>query len=770
MSIPIQGEKVNGERSGRRGRCRAESGYILMLSLMIMLTLTVIAVGFVTNVTLETSIVRNYRINMDSLNAAEAGLEVAMIVTHEEISSSLEPYSGTKRNTYRGENVTKYGYPFEVLFEDLDGNEVKYRVIPENPDPQKNRFLYKTRMSCQEILHYAYPYMIEVVSRPLDSSGGEEYLKRQIRILETPLVQYFIFYDDDLPWHPGPEMNSWGRVHTNGNIWLCPDPSGGIWIKNYTSDGERVQHFVTASGVIYQDRVLGPNPYWTRGGHVYVRVYNLTTSTEGKCIHDGSHPNCDYIEVDTDINTSNADVQIDRFTDPNDCSYVMVGAPKSPTLSFNSLFRNGFYERKARAPERSEYFGITIVIEAGGGATWPPHATTDHTGTIHIYAATKDFAYDYQNYPDGVKIEDVTDQVFNAGDIGETGANPLAPGHAKDGTIVFSPETVNHPLTPGIKFPASEITADYPVYLERNDQRQDMRGVALTTINLKKLEKWFYDCYLDEQYDNNPGNQTVDKFVTDELTGNPTKLLIYVSRTPTAAEVPGWAGYTENGGPPYPYYDNPSSQVLQAIKIWKSDELVCPTTVATDNPVYLVGDFNVISRKGCAIVGDLVNLLSNDWTSKNYTKTGGRPPAVNTIAMDAPGPGNPTSYNAAFFSGRDDLGLFEINGGPRDDETEGIHNLLAFHEDWSANSETSKINGCLVNLWFTRQALGFFDCCGSNTGDVYNPPRRAYGWDPGYMDASYWPPYCPSAYGVERVGWFEGTDFSDEFVWDPTKQ
>jgi hypothetical protein len=420
MNRPTRTETAKGEAPGGTSRRRNNRGYILMLSLMIMLTLTVIAIGFVTNVTLETAIVRNYRLNMDSLNAAEAGLEAAMMVTHEEISSSLEPYSGTKSNMYRSENVTKYGYPFEVLFDDLDGNEVRYRVIPDNPDPQKNRFLYKTRVSCQEILHYAYPYTIEVVSRPLEGSTGEEYLKRQIRILETPLVQYFIFYDKDLPWHPGPEMVSWGRVHTNGNIWFCPESTGGIWVKNFTSAGEQVQHFITASGVIYQDRVLGPNPYWTRGGHIYVRVYNLTTSTEGKCVHDASHPSCDYVEVDTDINTSNADVQIGRFTDSNSCSYVMVGAPKSPALSFNSLFRNGFYERKARAPERSEYFGIAIVIEGGGGATWPPHATTDHTGTIHIYAATKDFAYDYQSYTDGVKIEDVTEQVFKAGDIGES--------------------------------------------------------------------------------------------------------------------------------------------------------------------------------------------------------------------------------------------------------------------------------------------------------------------------------------------------------------
>ena len=35
-----------------------------------------------------------------------------------------------------------------------------------------------------------------------------------------------------------------------------------------------VEHFVTASGVIYQDRVLGMVPTETRGGHVRMRVYH----------------------------------------------------------------------------------------------------------------------------------------------------------------------------------------------------------------------------------------------------------------------------------------------------------------------------------------------------------------------------------------------------------------------------------------------------------------------------------------------------------------
>ena len=744
-----------------------KGGYIMMLALIIMLTLTVIAVGYVSNVMLETSITRNYRVNRDILNAAEAGLGVAMRITHEEILSQLEPFSGTERTEYKEDNETKYGYPFQTLFDDFDDVKVSYRVIPENPDPQKNRFLYRTYVSCSEMIHYAYPYIIEVLAEPINGVGGTQYLKRQIRILETPLVQYFVFFDDDLPWHPGPVMNVWGRIHTNGNIWFCPESSGGVYIKNITSDSVLVEHFVTASGVIYHDSLLGPSTAESRSGHVYVRVYHLTSTTDKQGLY-ASNTSYDYVELSSDINTTNADTQEDRFTDANGCSYVMVGVPKSPSISYNATFRNGFYESRARAPERSEYFGLTIVIEGSGGNNWPPeNNSSDVTGTLHIYAATKDFAYDYKSYTDGVKIEDVTTKVFAAGsDI----ACETSGYTATDGDIVFSPETIKNPISGTTLFPSTDTNSTYPVYMERNDQRQDMNGVAFIVVDLERLEKWFYSEYLDYEYDQISNNQTIDKFLTDEATGNNTKLVIYVSRTPTVDEVPGWAGYTEDGGPPYPYYDTKTSQVLQAIKIWHSDELICPTTIATDNPIYIEGNFNYKSSAtypttGVAVIADLVNLLSNNWHTKLSGYYQGRPTATKTLSLTT---ASETYYCGAFFSGRDDLDSYAVRGGSYNDETEGIHNFLEFHETWS--SVNCHITGSLINLWFNRQALGMFDVSSTGVNAVYSPPTRIFGWDAGYMDSQYWPPYCPSAYSVEKVGWYQGDEYDEEYIQDPNEE
>jgi len=752
---------------------RGDRGYILMLALIIMMTLTVIAVGYVMNVTLETSIEGNTRESRSALNVAEAGLEVAMMITHEEISDQSEPFTGTDRTRYDDGSTTSYGYEFLTLFEDRDGFEVKYRVIPENPDVQKNRFIYRTYDFCQELIHYAYPYVIEVVAESLSETGGTEYLKRQIRVLETPLVQYFAFYDDDMGIHPGEDMILWGRMHSNGNIWFAPD-SSNVRIKNFVeSTGDRTKHFVTASGVIYYDTVLGPPFGVHQGGTVYLRVHNtelLGTANEDEDLYPGD-PDGDYVHINADITPANADTEIPRFTDDNDCTYLNVGVPRSPAIESNSLFRGGFYEEKARTPDRQEYFGICIVLEGSvSSGSWPP-STSGHNEIreLHIYAATKDFAYDSHLYPNGVKLEDVTDLVYDAGSKFLT----------SDGEIVYCPETV---VDVSYSFPASDTEDENPVYLNRNDQRQEMAGVALTVVNLEALEKWFFEDYLDSQYDNLDNNQNINSFLYDPDTGNTRKMIVYCSRTPTVDEVSGvsgWNGvYTAEGGPPYPYYDDPGNQCLQAIKIWKTEELVCPTTFVTDNPIYIQGNgndgtegFNTTNTTGCAVVADLVNLLSNFYSKYAIEdhEHDGKPPAANDLTCKNFAGDGSTKYCGAFFTGREDLDNFTIRGGPHNYNTAGLHNTLALHENLAGDSLT--ISGCIICLWDTRQALGWFWGLNEPSGDVYSKrydiPDRYFGWDPGFEDPEYWPPYCPSAYGVERVGWLEGDTYEEEYIWSP---
>lgn len=95
------------------------------------------------------------------------------------------------------------------------------------------------------------------------------------------------------------------------------------------------------------------------------------------------------------------------------------------------------------------------------------------------------------------------------------------------------------------------------------------------------------------------------------------------------------------------------------------------------------------------------------------------------------------------FAGRYD---FRQGGGG---EEAGIHNFPRFNETWGGGVDCY-ITGCLINLWFSQQADA-----PHGLGSYYSPPARRFGWDVGFRNADYWPPYVPSIYSIERSSWRE---------------
>ncbi len=67
----------------------------------------------------------------------------------------------------------------------------------------------------------------------LDSSvrtagGGESHLKRKIETVAIPVFQFGMFSDVDLSFHAGPNFNFGGRIHTNANLFLAEGGSGTL--------------------------------------------------------------------------------------------------------------------------------------------------------------------------------------------------------------------------------------------------------------------------------------------------------------------------------------------------------------------------------------------------------------------------------------------------------------------------------------------------------------------------------------------------------------
>jgi len=146
-------------------------------------------------------------------------------------------------------------------------------------------------------------------------------------------------------------------------------------------------------------------------------------------------------------------------------------------------------------------------------------------------------------------------------------------------------------------------------------------------------------------------------------------------------------------------------------------ELAGALSVVSEGPVYVQGDYNTVDKKGAAVIGDAVNLLSNSWTG---TKTAGTLPSASD-----------TSFNMAIVTGNHETQVGGYNGG--------LENLPRFHESWSGKK--CKITGSFVNTWESKFATGTW----KYGGDRYKAPARIWTYDEAFNRVANLPPFTPMA-------------------------
>jgi hypothetical protein len=164
-------------------------------------------------------------------------------------------------------------------------------------------------------------------------------------------------------------------------------------------------------------------------------------------------------------------------------------------------------------------------------------------------------------------------------------------------------------------------------------------------------------------------------------------------------------------------------------------------TVASQNPVYIQGDYNtgngtVPSNVGVptdstapgydksvrpsSVIADAVNILSNSWVDTN---------ANNSNASN-------TTVNTAIVSGIVPTGNCYYSGG--------AENFPRFLENWSANTFT--YYGSMVELYNSKQATGHWG------GNYYTPPVRQWYFDTDFN--THTPPGTLMLYNFIKSRWY----------------
>jgi hypothetical protein len=168
-------------------------------------------------------------------------------------------------------------------------------------------------------------------------------------------------------------------------------------------------------------------------------------------------------------------------------------------------------------------------------------------------------------------------------------------------------------------------------------------------------------------------------------------------------------------------------------------------TVASNNPVYIQGDYNTgtgtipsnaspsdptrstasgYSKQPSSVIADAVNILSNAWSDSNSSSSLSGRTASNT------------TVNTAIVSG-----IVQTGGG---NYSGGAENFPRFLENWT--SKTFTYYGSMVELFQSKQSVGIW-----GKANVYSPPIRQWYFDKGFY--TYTPPGNLMLYSYIKGRW-----------------
>lgn len=166
---------------------------------------------------------------------------------------------------------------------------------------------------------------------------------------------------------------------------------------------------------------------------------------------------------------------------------------------------------------------------------------------------------------------------------------------------------------------------------------------------------------------------------------------------------------------------------MGGVRLTNGEELpVAPGTtgfsVASDDPVYVQGDFNSVNETLAMVAGDAISIMSNNWDDDEASNSWSNRDAT------------PTETNAVFMNGV----VPSANGN----YSGGVENYFRYMEDWSGEDHT--VSGSIVNLWESQKATGRW----SYGNPVYKAPGRNWSWDTN-LGGMNGPPGSP--YGARMV-------------------
>jgi hypothetical protein len=245
---------------------RKQSGIALITTMLLLLLMSAMVVGFMLLVTEGQRLSGMDRDQIRAFYGAESGMEKLTADLGSLFGTTYAP-SGTQVNAI-ALNPPVLPSSSGVTYVDVLGNST-YTIgfPPDNNGNPKAQFAQITSGSSafQGMTALETTYTLTVAART--NTGGEAKLVRTTQTVGIPLFQFGIYSETDLSFFPGPNFNFGGRVHTNGNLFLNSGGPSGATPTQTTTNQLWLASPVTVAKDIFRDCLSNTHPESTSAQH-----------------------------------------------------------------------------------------------------------------------------------------------------------------------------------------------------------------------------------------------------------------------------------------------------------------------------------------------------------------------------------------------------------------------------------------------------------------------------------------------------------------------
>jgi hypothetical protein len=656
--------------------------------------------------------------------------------------SGLNKGMGEYRNIFLDYNVP-HGSDFDPRTLVLGDRNVTYKMTERPGNPQNIVIPSGELFAGLNAIQYRYIVNSQAKSArdEVEAGVGAEFLVGYI-----PLFQFVAFYKNDLEIAPGPAMNLDGRVHTNGNLYLNADP-GPLRVRDNPGVGVLTVQ-VTAGGKIYRGRKRSATECT---GTVWVDMLQDKIAPLG---------DLDEKELSCNGSTSTREIPASELALWKGSMFAALGNIAIPepdivkpplAVSNGGSGEPGVYWDKA---------DLRIVLHLNRPGTLGPGPLLPHSIDVVDAAGVMDVgrtnalqnfmraaAWNSANsrYPGTMPIF-YTDVPFSAASTCVQGvAAGVAPVCTNAQANSYTP-SFPAPMPGGAPPPnARDAASAAGVY-------GTLMGNALGAFDLDYRRGGFYN-WRERQWMLLLNINVRDLILWNSQNGEP----FFATND-----------NSEGGIVVFATVDGPNSNTINnyGIRIFGSNDIPLaggigvsadPTgvTIASDQAVYVLGDFNRglvnggTPRQPASLIGDSINVLSQRYWSAACVGALCRDGQSVSVLSDANAAGQPrdaqsTWVNGAFLGGVDTT---PPNGGSAN-YNGGLENYPRFHENWKNVALTYQ--GSFVSLGTPEHVSGPWRGTSAANG-IYNPPIRAWNFDPAYNNAANLPPLTPRFVYVQQV-------------------